>query len=162
MGSAPTHEDAKLLLQLYDLRREKVLRRARDFVHHDCKFKNFKDFQKRYPQGSKQQTYVSMVLGYWDMACTFVTKGLISEDLFNSTNFEQVGIWFRLQPLVEGWRKEYGSPDVMRSLETVATRHPFAAAAQQRLQSGGKHGKKARATAAQQARPAEHDDEDEE
>ena len=128
MASEPTHEDAKLLLELYDLRREKVLRRARDFVQRDCKFKDFKDFKKRYPDGSKQSRYVGMVLGYWDLACTLVMKGLLNEELFNSTNFEHVGVWFKLRPIVEAWRKEYQFPDAMRSLETVAGRHPLAAA----------------------------------
>ncbi len=30
--SQPTYEDAKLVLKLYDLRREPVMRQARDFV----------------------------------------------------------------------------------------------------------------------------------
>ena len=31
-NSQPTYEDAKLVLKLYDLRREAVMRQARDFV----------------------------------------------------------------------------------------------------------------------------------
>jgi hypothetical protein len=126
MASHATHEDAKLLLQLYDLRREKRLRQARDFVQRDLKFKDYKDFQKRYPEGSKEGTYVGMVMGYWDLACTLVAKGLIADDLFNTTTFEHVAVWYKLKPIVEAWRKEYHYPDISKSLETVATRHPGA------------------------------------
>lgn len=140
MASAPTREDAKLLLQLYDLRREKALRRARDFVQRDLKFKNFKDFEKKHPQGTKERTYVGMVMGYWDMVCTFVSKGLLNEELFNLTTFEHVGVWFKLKPVAEGYRKAFNYPGIAQALETVATRHPGAAAMQGQMPpaAGGK------------------------
>lgn len=155
MASEPTQEDAKLLLQLYDLRREKMLRRARDFVQRDCKFKNYKDFTKRYREGSKQSTYVGMVVGYWDMACTLVAKGLINEELFNATTFEHVTVWFKFKPLAEAWRKEYKFPDIMRSLETIATRHPGASAFHPEPKGKGK-GK----GSAPRERPAAKEEED--
>lgn len=164
MAAEPTHEDARLLLELYDLRREKVLRRARDFVGQDLKFKDFKDYEKRYPQGGKQSRYVAMVLGYWDLACALVARGLISEELFNSTNFEHVGVWFKLRPVVEAFRKQYKSDWIMKSLETVATRHPGAATYQQMMEGDGKKGKKtrkkAKAGAAPAAPPIEEGDEE--
>lgn len=128
MPSKPRHEDATLLLQLYDLRREKVLRRARDFVQKDCKFKDYQDYSKRYPEGGRESGYVGKVLGYWDLACTLVAKGLIDEDLFQSTNFEHIGVWFKFKPLADQWRKQYKYNDIMRNLQTVAERHPAAAA----------------------------------
>src|SRR4026209_1671154 len=143
MASHATHEDAKLLLRLYDLRREKKLRRARDFVGRDLKFKDFKDFQNSYPDGSKEGLFIGMVLGYWDMACTLVAKGLIAEDLFNSTNYEHLGAWQKLQPVIEAWRKQYHYPDFAtrlcpkqstyptsaKSRKAVASRHPAAVSA---------------------------------
>ncbi len=153
MASEATKEDAQLLLELYDLRREKVLRRARDFVQNGCTFKNYGDFQKQYRNGSRKYNYVGMVLGYWDMACTLVAQGLINEELFNSTNFEHVGLWFKFRPLVEAWRKESKRPDLMRNLETIAVRHPAAAAFLPRAR--GKAPGKARAPRARKEQPAE-------
>ncbi|HYM13881.1 MAG TPA: hypothetical protein VEU62_24295 [Bryobacterales bacterium] len=140
MAKAPTREDAKLLLQLYDLRREKALRKARDFVQSDLKFKDFKDFEKRYPQGTKERTYVGMVMGYWDMTCTFVSKGLLNEELFSLTTFEHVAVWFKLKPVAEAYRKMFNHAGIAQALETVATRHPGAAAMQAVMQkaAGGK------------------------
>jgi hypothetical protein len=142
MPNPATHEDARLLLELYNLRREKVLRRARDFVQQDCKFKNFKDFTKKYPEGSKKATYVGMVLGYWDLACTLVNKGLINQDLFNSTTFEHVGVWVKLKPLVEAWREAYSYPGIAAALEAVAGAHPAAPSSQHTEAEAGKGAKK--------------------
>ncbi len=146
MASEPTQEDAKLLLQLYDLRREKLLRRARDFVQRGCKFKNYKDFEKRYPLGSKERNYIGMVLGYWNLACTLVGKGLLNEELFQATNFEHVGLWFKFKPVVEEFRKQLKHP-VFASLEAVAGRHPAAGRYPQRPPAKKKAGR-ARAAAA--------------
>jgi hypothetical protein len=145
VASGPTREDAKLLLQLYDLRREKALRKARDFVQRDCKFKDYKDFEKKYPPGAKERGYVGMVMGYWDMACTLVVKGLLNEELFNATTFEHVGVWFKLKPVAEGYRKAFQYAGMMQALETVATRHPGAAAMQAHLQKPGASKKRAAA-----------------
>ncbi len=142
MPSHATHEDAKLLLQLYDLRREKKLRQARDFVGRELKFKDYKDFQKRYPDASKGGLFIGMVLGYWDLACTLVAKGLIAEDLFNATNYEHVAVWQKLKPIIEAWRKQYNYPDFAKSLEAVAGRHPAAASAPAEEDKKGKAKKK--------------------
>ena len=96
---------------------------ARDFVQSGCRFKDFKDFGKRYPDGSKKRTYIGMVLEYWDMTCTLVIKGLINEELFNSTSSEHVDLWFKF--LAEAWRTELNNPDFLRSLEVfLLLRHP--------------------------------------
>ncbi len=153
-----SHQHAQLLLQLYDLRREKVLRRARDFVQRDLKFKDFKDYRKRYPEGSKEARFVGMVLGYWDLACTLVVKGLIDEDLFNSTNFEHVSVWFKVKPLADAWRKQYKYPEMMTALESVASSH--AAAAMFGEQPKAKPVKQAEAKKPKPPEPDE-DDEDE-
>ena len=126
MPSQPTQDDAKLLLELYDLRRERRLRRARDFVQQECKFKDFADFDKKYPEGSKERTSIGMVMGYWDMACTLVENGLLNEELFTATTFEHVGVWFKLKLVAEAYRKKYNYPGIAKALETVASRHPGA------------------------------------
>jgi len=151
--ATPTQEDAKLLLQLYDLRRETRLRRARDFVGKQCKFKDYEDFKKRYPERSQGAAHVAMALGYWDLACILAAKGLVNAELFNESNFEHVSMWFRLKPVIEGWRKEWNFPTMMVSMETMAERHPSAAMFKQYMQAqapaqptggsrrGGKKGK---------------------
>ncbi len=122
-----TQEDARLLLQVYDMRREARLRQARDFFGRQLKFKDYADFNKRYPQSSKGAAHVAMLLGYWDTVCTLVDKGLLNAELFQSTTFEHVSVWFKLKPVIEGWRKDYQYPSFAASVEAVAKAHPGAA-----------------------------------
>jgi len=129
MATGPTYEGARLLLQLYDLRREKALRRARDFVNRELKFKDVKDFNRRHPEGSKGMRYIGMVIGYWETACALVSRGLIDEDLFNAVTYEHLEVWKKLKPLVAAWRKQWQAPQMLQALEEVATRHPVMAAA---------------------------------
>jgi hypothetical protein len=121
--STPNYQDADLLLRIYDMRREPQLRQARDLIQ-KLKFKNAADFEKRYPEGSPGARAVGKVLGYWELACTLVDKGLLNEELFQTTNFEHVGIWHKFRPLVESWRKQWNYPDVAAPLQRVAERHP--------------------------------------
>ncbi len=123
----PTVDDARLLLQVYDMRREAALRRARDFVGRQLKFKDFKDFNRKYKEGSKGAAAVAMALGYWDLVCTLVAKGLVNEELFQTTTFEHVSMWFKLKPVVEGWRVQYQYPAFAAHMEALASRHPGAA-----------------------------------
>lgn len=128
---APTQADARLLLEIYDMRREAALRRARDFVGFQLKFKDFKDFNRKYKQNSKGSRAVAMALGYWDLVSTLVDKGLVNEELFQATTFEHVSMWFKLKPVIEGYRVQYQYPSFAAHMEAVAKRHPGAAMYQQ-------------------------------
>src|SRR5271168_5062887 len=65
--SEVTHEQVNLLLRLYDLRRESRLREARDWFGANFHVKNIEDVNRLCPLGSKENTNMRMVLGYWEM-----------------------------------------------------------------------------------------------
>jgi hypothetical protein len=122
-----TYYDADLLLRVYDLRRESRLRDARDFVLTQCHFKDYADFKKKYSEENEQaQRHIGMVFTYWDMVCALVARGLLDEELFSTCNGEHVFLWFKFKPVILGRRAEYGFPELLSSLEKVATRHPAA------------------------------------
>ncbi len=121
--ASPTYQDADLLLRIYDMRRETQLRQARDLVR-NLKFKDAVDFQKRYPENSPGSKALGKVFGYWELVCTLVDKGLLDEELFQTTNFEHVSIWYRFRPVVEAWRKEWDYPELALPLQRIAERHP--------------------------------------
>ena len=125
MNQADYH-DADLLLRLFDLRREAKLRQAREFALHTCKFKDYPDFLRKYGRNHKQNVMIGMVFGYWEMACLLVDRGLLNRDLFDASHFEQVQLWYKFKPVIEGRRKEWNFPDAMKNLERVATSHPAA------------------------------------
>jgi len=48
---------------------------------------------EKYPSGSDQNAYFRMVGTYWDMAASFVVKGILHEDLFFENSGEMLIVW---------------------------------------------------------------------
>lgn len=126
-----TYQDADLLLRIYDLRRERRLRKSRDFMLHKCTFKNFKDYKKKYPEGSAAGRHWGMVFGYWDTVCTLVAQGAIDEAAFNACNTEHVFLWVKYKPVILGFRQEWEVPEMLAGIEKLASRHPLLATIEQ-------------------------------
>lgn len=120
-----THNDADLLLRIYEMRREPELRKSRDFMSFKCEARTFEEFTKKYPMGSPGSLHWGKVFGYWDLACALVDRGLIDKDLFNTCNGEHVALFLKFRPVIEGFRKAWNFPQMLASLERVATSHPM-------------------------------------
>src|SRR5215212_5083635 len=91
------HHDAELILKLYDLRREKTMRDARNwfFTFNPQSPKDFMDVLT-----SDKSGYFRMVVSYWDMACSFVNNGAIDEQMFNDANAEHNFVFAKIQPFI--------------------------------------------------------------
>jgi hypothetical protein len=122
MATKPTHEQAQLQLQLYDLRREAKLRQARDWYTKNFFAETLDDAMKIAPMGSENGTLFMMVLSYWDQACALLNYGLLHEDLFFETSGEFFFVFERLRPTLAEARKRFGSPKFMENLEKAALR----------------------------------------
>jgi hypothetical protein len=77
------YKDADLILKLYDLRREKTMRDARNWFF-TFNPQNPKDFMDVIT--SDKSGLYRMVISYWDMACSLVNNGAIDADMFNDAN----------------------------------------------------------------------------
>jgi hypothetical protein len=88
MGTKPTHEQAQLHLQVYDLRREARLRQARDWFQQNYRAETMEEAMKIAPMGTEAGINVGMVIGYWEQACALLNYGLLNEDLFFETSGE--------------------------------------------------------------------------
>ncbi|PWU10063.1 MAG: hypothetical protein C5B51_04885 [Terriglobia bacterium] len=119
MANQATYDDANLILRLYELRREETLRKARQWFM-TFSATSLEEVQKAAPQGSQENAYMRMVTSYWDMAATFVTSGVLNEELFLETNGEALFIWEKIRPLVPAIREAFQSPGYMSNLEKVA------------------------------------------
>src|SRR5260370_4139411 len=85
METKPTHEQAQLHLQVYDLRREARLRQARDWFQQNYHAETFDDAMRIAPPGTENGAFVGMVIGYWEQAATLPHDVLIHEDHFTNT-----------------------------------------------------------------------------
>ncbi|HKG48465.1 MAG TPA: hypothetical protein VKB02_17135 [Pyrinomonadaceae bacterium] len=122
MGTKPTHEQAQLHLQVYDLRREARLRQARDWFQQNYHAETMEEAMKLMTPGTESGIFVGMVIGYWEQACALLNYELLSEDLFFETSGEFFLVWERLKPVVPQFRETYKDPTMLKNLETAAKR----------------------------------------
>jgi hypothetical protein len=123
MATKPTHEQAQLHLQIYDLRREARLRQARDWFFQNYKPKTFDDAMRIAPFGSEAGTFAGMVFGYWEQACALLNYGLLHEDLFFETSGEFFYVWEQLKPIVPEAREKFTDKIFLANLEKAAQRY---------------------------------------
>ena len=123
MSTKPTHEQAQLHLQVYDLRREARLRQARDWFFKNYFVDTFDDAARIAPPGSENGTSVMMVLSYWEQACALLNYGLLHEDLFFETSGEFFGVWDRVRNIVPQLRERFMYKGFLAQMEQAAQRY---------------------------------------
>jgi hypothetical protein len=113
----PDHHDAELVLRLYELRRDPVLREARKAVNSWLP-KTFDDFMKITKPDHPDNAAFRQVAGYWDMAFGMARHGVIHPEFLMENSGE--GLWFfaRVEPFVEEFRK-LTNPRAFRNAEWV-------------------------------------------
>jgi hypothetical protein len=122
MGTKPTHEQAQLHLQVYDLRREARLRQARDWFQQNYHPETAEEAMKIAAPGTENGTFFGMVIGYWEQACTLLNYGLLHEDLFFETSGEFFGVWEQLKGVLPHFRQAFKDPSLLGNLEKAAKR----------------------------------------
>jgi hypothetical protein len=122
METKPTHEQAQLHLQVYDLRREARLRQARDWFQKNYIVETIDDVMRIAAPGTETGTFAGMVIGYWEQACALLNYGLLHEELFFETSGEFFGVWELLKPVVPQFRERFADKDLLANLERAAQR----------------------------------------
>src|SRR5215472_302943 len=88
-GKKATAEDAQVVMQLYDLRREPVMRAARKFMVSEFWPQNSEELKALMLEfGSERNAWARQCLTFWDMAAAMVLRGAVNEDLFLACNNE--------------------------------------------------------------------------
>jgi hypothetical protein len=118
----PTHEQAQLHLQVYDMRREARLREARDWFNKNYWVDNMEDAMRLAAPGTDTGAFSMMVASYWEQACALLNYGLLHEDLFFETSGEFFGVWERIKPIVPQAREMWKNPQFLAHLEKAANR----------------------------------------
>jgi hypothetical protein len=119
MSNQATYDDANLILRLFELRREEKLRQARDWFVMNFRATSLEEAMKVIPMGSQENAYFRMVVSYWEMAASFVTAGVLNQDLFFESNGELVGVWERVRFILPGFRAMTKNPEAWKNLEKV-------------------------------------------
>ena len=119
-------ESANLILKLYELRREEVMRKARSWFVMEFHPGSPEDFSAA--ALGEHSAYYRMVTSYWDMAASLVVNGAINEQMFNDANGEHVAVYSKIAPFVTEVRELIGRPAYMLHLEKVVMNIPDATA----------------------------------
>ncbi len=120
MPRKPTIDDARLILELYDLRREAELRKARQWWLITFWPKTAGDFVKvATAMGSEENNWMRQVGSYWGIAVSFVLNGVVSEKLFFQLSFcgELYFIFAKVRPLLKEIREKMNNPELFLNME---------------------------------------------
>ena len=117
-----TFESAQLVLKLYELRRDPVMRVARDWFFRKFNPSSIEDFLAVL-DGAHNPHY-RMVIGYWDMAAALVAHGAIDAAIFRDTNQEVLSVYAKIQPFLGELRSLTRAPEYLRNLERVIADMP--------------------------------------
>lgn len=116
---APDHNDADLILKLYELRRETVMRQARGFW--------FQFFPKSYEEVKAvmdpqhpQNAYFRQVTSYWEMASSFVNHHILHPDLFTDNCGEGLYLFAKLEPFLAQIRETMNPAFLGQMGKTIA------------------------------------------
>jgi hypothetical protein len=120
LKEAPDHHDADLILKIYDLRREPVMRESRSAIN-----------SKFWPRSAEEAIAITandhplnvafrQTSGYWEMVYGMARHGIIHADFLVENNGEGLFLFARVEPYLTDFRQA-GSPRSFRNAEWVAT-----------------------------------------
>ncbi len=117
-------ESADLILKLYDLRREKKLRKARKWMI--TFFPNSGEEIFQTINNPETSAYYRMVTTYWDMACSLVLHEAIDAEMFRDIHGEHVAVFSKIYPYLSEIRELMNSPGYLKNLEKFVMLTPNA------------------------------------
>lgn len=115
-----TYDDVNLVLRLYEMRRETRLREARAWFTSKFRAADLDEFYQLCPLGSQENASFRMVTSYWEMAASFITSGVLNQELFFESGRELLFVYIRIKDLLPALREANKDPFAYRNLETVA------------------------------------------
>jgi hypothetical protein len=118
-ASANAIQQAELILHLYELRRETVMREARSYVGGEFLPGSAKELVEIVSAGGKHTSFVLQVYGYWDMVAAFVEHGALDATLVYNTCQEMYFQYAKIQPYLAEFRRQMNLPEWMISIEHV-------------------------------------------
>jgi len=121
---------AELILKLYELRRETVMREARSYIGGRFLPQSADEIFEIVSGGAKEGAFVLQVYGYWDMVAAFVASGALDSQLVYDTCQEMYFQYAKIQPFLVGLRKKMNLPEFLISIERLIEGSP---AGRQRL-----------------------------
>ncbi len=115
-----TPTDAQIIMQLYDLRREAEMRKARNWIASEFwpdSAEEVRHVIMTFP--GQENSWFRQVTGYWEMAASFVLRGCVNAELFFDNAGEMYFLYAKLKPFIKPIREEFHAPDFLANIERV-------------------------------------------
>lgn len=116
----PSHDDANLILRLYELRREERMRQARAWFGAKFTFKSLEEFDLGCRFGTEENASFRMVVSYWEMVASFLNSEVLDRELFYKSGNELLFVYLRLSDLIPALRARNEDPTLYGELESAA------------------------------------------
>jgi hypothetical protein len=110
-------QQAELILKLYDLRRESVMREARSYIGGEFLPSSADELVAIVTAGGKHGAFVLQVYGYWDMVAALVHHGALTPELVYDTCQEMYFQYAKIQPYLRDFREKMNLPEWMIHIE---------------------------------------------
>jgi hypothetical protein len=117
-------QDSLVILKLYEIRSEALMREARRWFFSEFAPKSGKEIVQLLGSGERESAFYRMVASHWDIAASLVNNGGIDEKLFLDANSEHLFVFAKLQPFVAEIRETIGEPDYLAHLERLVLKAP--------------------------------------
>jgi hypothetical protein len=125
--SLATPADAEIILKLYDLRRETVMRQARAWLVNEFWPATAEEyFAVAANPADPHNAFVRQVVSYWEMAAAMVLHGAVSAELFVDCNGEGFLLLAKFAPILDDIRQRH--PTFLNKTTEMVKRFTAAAA----------------------------------
>jgi hypothetical protein len=121
--TTPDHHDADLLLKVYDLRREAVMRESRRAILREFWPKSWADVQAVLTAEHPLNAAYRQTATYWEMVYSIVRHGIVSPAFWLENNGEGLFLLVKVEPYLEQIRAA-GQASAFRNAEWVAKECP--------------------------------------
>jgi hypothetical protein len=112
-------DQANLLVRLYELRREPVMREARSYVGGEFRPASADEFVAIVGKGGKHTGFILQVYGYWDMVAAFVRHNALDASLVYDTCQEMYFQYAKIAAFLPEFRRQMNLPEFLSSIEKV-------------------------------------------
>lgn len=117
-------QDAMVILKLYEIRSESLMRTARAWFFSEFNPTSGLEILALLRSGERPSAYYRMVSSHWEVAASLVNNGGIDEKMFLEANSEHLVVFAKLQPFLAEIRETIGEPDYLAHLERLVAKVP--------------------------------------
>jgi hypothetical protein len=116
---APDHHDAELVLRLYELRRDPVMRESRDTINAQFLPRSFDDVAAIAKPDHPLNRQYRQTSSYWEMVYGMAKHGIVHADYLCENNGEGLLLYARMEPHLAALRAAT-NPRALQNAEWLA------------------------------------------